>query len=101
MEKLLALPTPLLAALGVLLVVQLSLQVYTLVDVARRARVSALPKWGWVLVIVLGEILGPILYLALGRSVPEAAADPLAQKSSGDDLGRAEKAADLLYGDRR
>jgi hypothetical protein len=100
MERLLALPTPLLAAIGVLVLVQLSLQVYALVDVARRERVAALPKWGWVLVIVLGEILGPILYLALGRSVPPVAADPLAKPAAGDDLGRAEKAADMLYGQR-
>lgn len=101
MEKLLELPIPLLATLGVIVAAQLALQVFALVDLVRRERVAGLPKWGWAVVIVLGEIIGPILYLAVGRGVPSAAADPLAEGAARDDRDRAEKAADVLYGERR
>ena len=47
-------------------VIQLALMAFALVDLARRARTRG-PKWVWALVIIFGELLGPILYLVFGR----------------------------------
>jgi len=48
------------------IVLQIALMVVALVDLARRERTRG-PKWVWVLVIVLGELLGPVVYLLFGR----------------------------------
>lgn len=50
-----------------LLLLQLVLAIVALVDLARRREVRHLPKPAWVIVVVLLQTLGPILYLALGR----------------------------------
>jgi len=49
-----------------LLLLQLALMAFALVDLARRERTRG-PKWARAIVIVLGELLGPIVYLLLGR----------------------------------
>ena len=49
-----------------ILVIQIGLQIYALVDLYRQPKVRG-QKWIWVLVIILGEILGPIIYLVFGR----------------------------------
>jgi 4-amino-4-deoxy-L-arabinose transferase-like glycosyltransferase len=49
-----------------LVAVQLALMIAALVDLARRERTRG-PKWLWALIIVLGELLGPIAYFLLGR----------------------------------
>lgn len=96
-----ALPLAAQVAIGLLILVQVSLQVFCLFDLTRHERVVGLPKWGWLLVIVLGELLGPILYLAIGRKVPVTAEDPLrAATAPPATTDRAERAADVLYGDR-
>jgi hypothetical protein len=101
MEKLLALPVGLLAALGLFVLVQVSLQVYGLFDLARRDRVASLPKWAWALIILFGELLGVILYLLVGRNVPTEAVDPMrGQQGTPPAEDRAEHAADVLYGER-
>jgi Phospholipase_D-nuclease N-terminal len=48
------------------LIIQLGLQIYALYDLYKQPKVRG-PKWVWVLVIILGEILGPIIYFFLGR----------------------------------
>lgn len=50
-----------------LVVIQLGLMVFCLLDLNKRETVKYLPKWGWILVIVLGELLGPVIYLLVGR----------------------------------
>ena len=50
-----------------LLLIQLALIVWALVDLAKRDRVKGGSKVLWVVVILLFEFLGPILYLAWGR----------------------------------
>lgn len=55
---------PFLIPLGV---IQLGLMVFALVDLARREVVKGGRKWPWVLVIVLLDIFGPIMYLLIGR----------------------------------
>lgn len=84
--------------LAVLVVAQVALQVYALVDLARRSQVVTGRKWIWVLIILLGELPGAIIYLAIGRRVPAAAEDPM--RSAGADADRSKRAVDLLYGKR-
>lgn len=50
-----------------LLLIQVGLIVWALVDLTKRDRVRGGSKLVWVLVIVLIEFIGPILYLAWGR----------------------------------
>lgn len=86
---------PVMIGLGVLIAIQLTLQVIAIVDLIKRpADALTLPKWAWALIIVLGEILGAVGYLVAGRK-PVAAVEvaPTATASS-----RAEAAADALYG---
>ena len=49
-----------------LLVIQLGLMVFCLVDLSRREKTRG-PKWMWVVFIVLGELVGPVVYLVFGR----------------------------------
>jgi len=58
--------TPWIPLLILALVIQLGLQAFALVDLVRREKTRG-PKWVWVLIIVLGELLGPIVYLIFGR----------------------------------
>ncbi len=50
-----------------LVLLQLILMIVALVDLSKREKVRWIPKWGWVLIIVLGELLGPIIYFVVGR----------------------------------
>ena len=54
------------AALAPLVVFAVAFQVYCLVDVAR-SEVQSLPKWAWVLLILLVSPFGGIVYLIVGR----------------------------------
>ena len=49
-----------------IILLQLALMIFALVDLARRERTRG-PKWLWVVIIVLGELIGPILYFVIGR----------------------------------
>lgn len=49
-----------------LVLLQLGLAVAALIDLSKRERVKG-PKWVWVLVILLGELIGPLLYFIIGR----------------------------------
>ncbi len=50
-----------------LLLIQVGLIVWALVDLSKRERVKGGSKIVWVLVILIFEFIGPILYLAWGR----------------------------------
>ncbi len=50
-----------------LVLLQLILMIIALVDLSKREKVRGLPKWLWVIIIVVGEMVGPILYFILGR----------------------------------
>lgn len=50
-----------------IVVVQYGLLIVALLDLLRRQRFKLLPKWGWILVIVLVNLVGPIVYFAVGR----------------------------------
>ena len=49
-----------------LVLLQLTLMIVALVDLSRREKTKG-PKWVWILIIVLGELIGPIIYLIFGR----------------------------------
>lgn len=51
-----------------LLAVQIILIIVALVDLIRneKERIRG-PKWLWAIIIIVGEILGPVVYFVLGR----------------------------------
>ncbi|MFV2044900.1 MAG: PLD nuclease N-terminal domain-containing protein [Anaerolineales bacterium] len=49
-----------------ILLLQLGLMIFALVDLVRREKTNG-PKWVWALVIVLIGFIGPIVYLMIGR----------------------------------
>ena len=49
-----------------IVLLQLGLMVFALVDLIRRERTNG-PKWVWALVIVFVNLIGPIVYLVAGR----------------------------------
>jgi hypothetical protein len=57
-----------------LILIELALAVVALVDWVRRKTFRALPRWGWFCVILFVGIVGPTLYLILGRG--EGRAEP-------------------------
>jgi hypothetical protein len=54
---------PWLIALAVL---QIGLQIWALIDLVNHDNIRG-KKWAWVLLIVLGETLGPILYFIFSK----------------------------------
>jgi hypothetical protein len=50
-----------------LFLLELGLLVFALIDVVRRPKVRGNNKIVWILVIVLVNLIGPIIYLAIGR----------------------------------
>ena len=50
-----------------LFLLEIGLLVFALLDVIKRKRVRGNNKIIWILIIVLVEIIGPIIYLAVGR----------------------------------
>jgi hypothetical protein len=49
-----------------IIVLQLGLMAYCLIDLARRERTRG-PKWVWALVIIFVNLIGPVIYLVVGR----------------------------------
>ena len=49
-----------------LVVLQVVLMIIALLDLVRRENTRG-PKWLWAIVIVLGELVGPVIYLLIGR----------------------------------
>ena len=95
------LPPWALAGIVVLGLVQLCLQVLALVNAFRtpEERLVTGRRWVWVVVIVVGQLMGTIIYLAAARK-PVVQEDTIHSRSTSDASARAEakKAADLLYG---
>jgi hypothetical protein len=50
-----------------LILIELGLMIFALVDLVRRPRVKGGNKWLWVIVIVLINIVGPLVYFVVGR----------------------------------
>jgi phospholipase D-like protein len=49
-----------------IILLQLALMIFALVDLIRRERTKG-PKWLWALIIVFVNLIGPILYFIIGR----------------------------------
>ncbi|QQS00567.1 MAG: PLDc_N domain-containing protein [Austwickia sp.] len=89
------------ALIGLLVAAQLTLMIVALVRWHRTPdeRLALLPRWGWLLVIVFGQLVGPLVFLAVGRAaepVPEAARRG-DQPPAPDAVARA---VESLYGER-
>jgi hypothetical protein len=50
-----------------LVLLQLTLMIVALMDLIRREKTRYLPKWAWAIIILLGELIGPIIYFIFGR----------------------------------
>lgn len=96
LEGLQVLPTWVLVAIGVLIVVQVVLDVIAFLDLYKRPvdRLTIENKWVWVAIILLVSTFGAIVYLVAGRK-PAAVAEVA---SSAPAASRAARAADALYG---
>ncbi|MGF0167465.1 PLD nuclease N-terminal domain-containing protein [Streptomyces koyangensis] len=94
-----ALPLAAVIALGALVAVQVALLAVSLAVLVRtpRERLAFGRKWPWVLIVVLGNVIGPIVFLAAGR---RAAAVDDAQRAEprGDSVA---SAVESLYGGDR
>lgn len=94
-----AIPVGAVVALGVLAVVQITLDVIALVDLYRRPTKQVVfgNKWIWVAIVLLVNTVGPIIYLVVARrpvAMPENAGP------SASPTVRTEDIADALYGPR-
>ncbi|MCB9421677.1 MAG: PLDc N-terminal domain-containing protein [Ardenticatenaceae bacterium] len=49
-----------------LIVIQLGLMIFALIDLSRRTATRG-PKWVWAVVIIVVNIIGPIVYFVVGR----------------------------------
>ncbi|MFH0944286.1 MAG: PLDc N-terminal domain-containing protein, partial [Planctomycetota bacterium] len=67
---------------------------FALIDLSRRQQVLHARKWVWVIIIIGGQIIGPIVYLAWGRKVDEVTDR---SDTAGDVRERSRKALDVLY----
>lgn len=60
--------TTLVLAVVPVLIIQVSLQIWALIDLFRNKGGRApIPTWGWVVIILLFNLLGPVIYFLLGR----------------------------------
>lgn len=66
MEEALDLISRYLPLLIPLLLVQVGLMVFALIDLIKRERTRG-PKWVWLLVILFVNMIGPIIYFIVGR----------------------------------
>lgn len=49
-----------------IVLLQLGLMAFALVDLTRRERTRG-PKWAWALVVIFFNLIGPVIYLVVGR----------------------------------
>jgi len=94
-----AVPVWIQVVLVVLVVLQVTLEVFALVDLYRRPvdQVIFDNKWVWLAIILLVNTVGAIIYLLAARK-PAALADDAAPPASGS--VRTDDIADTLYGPR-
>ena len=94
-----SLPVWLLVVLGAAALAEVVLDVIALVDLYRRpiAQVTSGNKWLWVILIILINLIGAVLYLAIGRKRTPQSDDPT---QPGERRSDASSIADALYGAR-
>jgi hypothetical protein len=83
-------------ALLILGSLQVIVQLFACVDLARRRTVRGGRKWVWVLVILAGSLPGAALYIAYGRMPDPAEPGPDTTHEQAGPAGR--DALDRLYG---
>lgn len=95
-----AISPPVLAVLCAIALIQISLYVFALIDLYRRpvAQVALGNKWIWVAIILLVNIIGALLYLAVGRRPAPAGDDSGAEHRPPEQV---EKIVETLYGNQR
>ena len=57
---------PLIPYLIPIIILELGLAIFALLDLSRREGVNG-PKWMWVFIVLLVQLVGPILYFTIGR----------------------------------
>ena len=57
---------PFIPFLVPIILLQLGLMLFALVDLARRPATNG-PHWAWVFIIIVVNIIGPIAYFLIGR----------------------------------
>jgi hypothetical protein len=89
-------PVGVLVVLGLVVVLEIGLDVVALVDLYRRPRqrVVGENKWIWLAIILLANLIGPVIYLAVGRK-PAVRDEPAPPDSTHD---RTQDIVDSLYG---
>jgi len=97
MEELTALPTPALIALIVFAVVQVSVELYAIIDIIKRPadRIVGEKKWVWIVLVLFVNLIGGIIYLLVGRK-PAEVVETQASNATPD---VARDAVDTLYGE--
>lgn len=92
-----AISPPVLAVIGAIVLIQIGLYVFALIDLYRRpvAQVALGNKLIWAAIILLVNIIGAILYLAVGRQ-PAPAVDVSGQERRPPE--QVEEIVDSLYG---
>jgi len=88
-------PSGALVALVVLGLVEVALAVFCIIDIVRRPAVLGDRKWVWIVIVALFNLVGSIVYLAIGRVRP---VPPETRVEAGAAGGRVAAAADILYG---
>jgi len=53
------------------IVLQLIIQIYAIIDVARKKKTRNLSVPIWLVIIILGELVGAIVYFIIGRAEEE------------------------------
>lgn len=97
MDILKNLPPEALAAMGALVLVQIGLQAFALVTIFRteESRLRWGKRWIWLAIVLVGELLGPILFFAAGRL------DAPVDEALGSGPSAPEKSLDVLYGGKK
>jgi hypothetical protein len=92
--------TTVLILIGIVGIVQIGLALAALFDLWRRDRVATGHKWLWVVLILVGNFAGSLLYLTVGRDVPpEVVEQPASHADTSlSHSERIRRGVDLLYG---
>lgn len=67
----------LIVVLVVIGLAELVLFLWALIDLIRRPQVKYLPRWAWIVIIFVFELVGSIVYLAIGRGETTVVEAPL------------------------
>jgi len=97
LEELANLDTSLVILISVVWLVQVALMLWALIDIVRRPSetIRGAMKWPWILLVLFVNLIGPVIYLAVGRITPAVPDEP----HSALERDKTQHAVDALYGD--